>query len=115
MERLRTRQPLLFRKDSEGCGVRRGAILNAGLTPSRYRERSMDAHPLDPAATAGEEPAAARGPPGFAAQVKSGVLWRSGSQLIGQLIAWTSTFLVIRLLNPSDYGLVAMTGVILTF
>ena len=30
-------------------------------------------------------------------------------------IAWTSTFLVIRLLNPADYGLVAMTGVVLTF
>jgi O-antigen/teichoic acid export membrane protein len=74
----------------------------------------MDAHPLEPAATAGEEPAA-RGPPRFAEQVRSGVLWRSGSQLIGQLIAWTSTFLVIRLLDPSDYGLVAMTGVILTF
>lgn len=54
-------------------------------------------------------------PTGFAEQVKAGVIWRSGSQLLGQLIAWTSTFLVIRMLNPADYGLVAMTGVILTF
>ena len=53
--------------------------------------------------------------PGFAQKVKSGVIWRSGSQLLGQLIAWVSTFLVIRMLNPSDYGLVAMTGVVLTF
>lgn len=53
--------------------------------------------------------------PAFAERVKSGVIWRSGSQLLGQLIAWTSTFLVIRMLNPSDYGLVAMTGVVLTF
>jgi O-antigen/teichoic acid export membrane protein len=50
----------------------------------------------------------------FADQVKGAVIWRSGSQVLGQLIAWTSTFLVIRLLDPADYGLVAMTGVVLT-
>ena len=43
------------------------------------------------------------------------MIWKSGSQIVGQIVAWISTFLVIRLLNPSDYGLVAMTGVILTF
>ncbi|MCC2978166.1 lipopolysaccharide biosynthesis protein [Sphingomonas sp. PL-96] len=46
-------------------------------------------------------------------QVRSAILWRSGTQILGQLIAWTSTFVVIRLLSPSDYGLVAMTGVVL--
>jgi len=56
-----------------------------------------------------------RDEPAFAEQVKAGVIWRSGSQLLGQLIAWTSTFLVIRLLNPADYGLVAMTAVVLAF
>ena len=53
--------------------------------------------------------------PSFAEQVKGAVLWRSGSQVAGQLIAWASTFLVIRLLEPGDYGLVAMTAVMLTF
>lgn len=52
---------------------------------------------------------------GLAEQVKGAVLWRSGSQIAGQLIAWGATFLVIRMLSPSDYGLVAMTGVVLTF
>ncbi len=52
---------------------------------------------------------------GLAEQVKGAVIWRSGSQIAGQLIAWGSTFLVIRMLNPADYGLVAMTGVVLTF
>ncbi|MGZ8337041.1 MAG: lipopolysaccharide biosynthesis protein [Allosphingosinicella sp.] len=52
---------------------------------------------------------------GFAEQVKGAVIWRSGSQIAGQLIAWGSTFLVIRMLDPSDYGLVAMTGVVLAF
>lgn len=49
------------------------------------------------------------------ARVKSGVLWRSGSQIGGQLIAWSATFLVLRLLSPGDYGLVAMTGAVLAF
>jgi O-antigen/teichoic acid export membrane protein len=70
-----------------------------------------------PAAAGGSapstRPAAALGT-SFAAQVKGAVIWRSGSQILGQLIAWTSTFLVIRLLSPADYGLVAMTGVVLT-
>ena len=52
---------------------------------------------------------------GFTEQVKGAVIWRSGSQVAGQLIAWAATFLVIRLLEPSDYGLVAMTGVVLSF
>ncbi|HTU10369.1 MAG TPA: lipopolysaccharide biosynthesis protein [Allosphingosinicella sp.] len=63
----------------------------------------------------GGSDSATGGGTGFAEKVKAGVIWRSGSQLIGQLIAWTSTFLVIRMLDPSDYGLLAMTGVILTF
>lgn len=46
-------------------------------------------------------------------QVRSAVIWRSGTQILGQIIAWASTFLVIRLLDPSDYGLFAMTQVIL--
>ncbi len=38
--------------------------------------------------------------PGFADQVKGAVIWRSGSQIAGQLIAWAATFLVIRMLEP---------------
>ena len=51
----------------------------------------------------------------LADKIKAGVLWRSGSQIAGQLIAWGATFVVIRLLSPADYGLVAMTGVVLAF
>lgn len=46
-------------------------------------------------------------------QVRSAVIWRSGTQILGQVIAWASTFLVIRILSPADYGLFAMTQVIL--
>jgi O-antigen/teichoic acid export membrane protein len=75
----------------------------------------MEAHVPQPAAPAEDSPSPERSEPTFARQVKAGVIWRSGSQILGQLIAWTSTFLVIRMLNPADYGLVAMTGVVLTF
>lgn len=51
----------------------------------------------------------------FAEQVKGAVIWRSGSQLVAQLITWAATFLVIRLLAPGDYGLFAMTQVVLVF
>ncbi len=52
---------------------------------------------------------------GLAERVKGAVLWRSGSQIVAQFITWTATFLVIRLLDPEDYGLFAMTQVVLTF
>ena len=48
-------------------------------------------------------------------QVRRAVLWRSGSQMIAQLVQWGATFVVIRLLSPSDYGLFAMTGVVMAF
>src|SRR3546814_16115332 len=39
----------------------------------------------------------------------------SSDLIVAQLITWAATFLVIRLLDPSDYGLFAMTGVVLVF
>jgi O-antigen/teichoic acid export membrane protein len=46
-------------------------------------------------------------------QVRSAVIWRSGSQILAQVVQWAATFLVIRILTPSDYGLFAMTGVVM--
>lgn len=51
--------------------------------------------------------------PPLGERVKKAVIWRSGSQIAAQILTWASTFLVIRLLDPSDYGLFAMTQVIL--
>lgn len=51
----------------------------------------------------------------IAAQVKGAIAWRSGSQIVAQLVTWSSTFVVIRLLDPRDYGLYAMTQVVITF
>jgi O-antigen/teichoic acid export membrane protein len=49
----------------------------------------------------------------FRDQVRSAVIWRSGTQIVGQMIAWAATFLVIRILAPTDYGLFAMAQVVL--
>jgi len=52
-------------------------------------------------------------PATFAAQVRSAVIWRSGSQIGTQIVSWASTLIVIRLLAPQDYGLFAMAQVML--
>lgn len=49
----------------------------------------------------------------FGQRIRRAVIWRSGSQIAGQVIAWASTFLVIRILTPEDYGLFALTQVML--
>ena len=46
--------------------------------------------------------------------MRSAVAWRWGTQVLAQVIAWTSTIAVVRLLDPSDYGLYAMCQVVLT-
>lgn len=52
--------------------------------------------------------------PSLAAQVRTAVIWRSGSQVLTQIVSWASTLIVIRLLAPQDYGLFAMAQVMLT-
>ena len=59
------------------------------------------------------EPLAADG--NFGNRVRSAVFWRSGTQILSQVIAWGSTLAVIRILNPEDYGIFAMTRVVLVF
>jgi O-antigen/teichoic acid export membrane protein len=54
-------------------------------------------------------------PEPLGAKVRRAVIWRSGSQIVAQAVQWAATFLVIRLLSPSDYGLFAMAQVVLTF
>lgn len=42
--------------------------------------------------------------------IRRALAWRAGGQIAAQTLLWASTFLVIRLLAPADYGLVAMAG-----
>jgi O-antigen/teichoic acid export membrane protein len=51
----------------------------------------------------------------FGNRVRSAVIWRSGTQIFAQIIAWVSTLMVIRILDPHDYGIFAMTQVVLVF
>jgi len=60
------------------------------------------------------EPTPAPAPGTFAARVRSAVAWRWGTMVVAQLITWTSTIMVVRLLDPSDYGLFAMSQVVIT-
>lgn len=41
----------------------------------------------------------------------SGFAWEGSARLITQTAAWISTFWVIRLLTPDDYGIVAISGI----
>ncbi len=53
--------------------------------------------------------------PNFRRKVLSSFAWMGSAQFFGQLITWASTILVIRLLEPSDYGVMAMATVFLSF
>ena len=47
--------------------------------------------------------------------VRDGVFWLTAVKLSGQLLSWTITVYVMRILSPSDYGLVAMAGIFIGF
>ena len=47
--------------------------------------------------------------------VRDGVFWLTAVKLGGQLLSWAITVYVMRILSPSDYGLVAMAGVFIGF
>ena len=49
------------------------------------------------------------------ALVRRAVLWRSGGQALVQLVTWASTLVVIRLLAPPDYGLMALAQLFIGF
>jgi|KBSSwiStaDraftv2_1062776.scaffolds.fasta_scaffold03219_3 O-antigen/teichoic acid export membrane protein len=43
--------------------------------------------------------------------VLSGIKWTAGAKLAGQVVTWAITLIVMRLLSPGDYGLLAMASV----
>lgn len=51
---------------------------------------------------------------GLKHQVIHGLKWSAAAKLFTQLFSWVSTFYVIRLLTPEDYGLVALATVFFT-
>ncbi len=47
-------------------------------------------------------------------QAVSALKWSAISKVVGQLVSWAVTVLVIRLLSPDDYGLIAISAVIIS-
>jgi len=50
-----------------------------------------------------------------AQSIKRSLAWMGGSSLLGQVITWSITIVVARLLTPADYGLVALSGLFTVF
>lgn len=48
-------------------------------------------------------------------KVVSALWWTAGSRLLSQAVTWAITIVVIRLLKPADYGLLAMAMVFVNF
>ncbi len=48
-------------------------------------------------------------------RVMSALRWSAAARFLGQAVSWAITILVIRLLAPEDYGLMAMAMVVVSF
>lgn len=53
--------------------------------------------------------------PSLKTRALSGMRWTVSARLFVQLITWPSTIIVMRLLDPHDYGVVAMSTVVIGF
>jgi teichuronic acid exporter len=53
--------------------------------------------------------------PSLKRQALSGVRWTVSARVLVQLVTWPATIVVMRLLNPRDYGLVAVSSVVIEF
>ena len=89
------------------CGVNDSLQINFSLPPRDQLVTLPDQQDTTFTATraGGEAPLSHR--------VRDAVFWRSGSQIVAQAVMWISTIVVVRLLDPHDYGLFAMTQVVL--
>jgi len=47
----------------------------------------------------------------FNKKIVKGFAWEGGTKFVIQILSWTSTIIVARLLTPEDYGIVAVSGV----
>src|SRR5215469_2533456 len=53
--------------------------------------------------------------PSLKRQALSGMRWTMSARVLVQLVTWPSTIIIMRLLNPRDYGLVAVATVFIEF
>lgn len=50
----------------------------------------------------------------IARRTVSALKWSAGGRIVSQALTWAMTLVVIRLLDPADYGLMAMVSVVMT-
>jgi O-antigen/teichoic acid export membrane protein len=75
-----------------------------------------DCVPLSPQDAAGAARALApRATVSLRSKVMPGLFWLGGTRLLSQVLTWAVTIVVIRLLSPADYGLLAMATVFMGF
>lgn len=82
--------------------MNRSSTTTAALAESQTAPIALDTRPPSEATS-------------LAGDVRRAIIWRSGSQIAAQVITWSSTLIVMRLLLPADYGLFAMSLVMLSF
>ncbi|MFK8027226.1 MAG: lipopolysaccharide biosynthesis protein [Gammaproteobacteria bacterium] len=46
-------------------------------------------------------------------EVSSSIRWMAGMRVVSQIFTWAATLIVIRLLSPEDYGLMALASVVI--
>ena len=46
-------------------------------------------------------------------EVSSSIRWMAGMRVLSQILMWAATLIVIRLLSPEDYGLMALASVVI--
>lgn len=51
----------------------------------------------------------------FKSKIVAGVGWTAGANFAGQIVTWAITIVVMRLLSPGDYGLLAMASIFVAF
>ena len=53
--------------------------------------------------------------PDYRRRVLSSLAWTGSAQFLGQLVSWAATIIVIRILDPGDYGIMAMATLFVSF
>lgn len=48
-------------------------------------------------------------------KVMTGLSWTAGASFAGQIVTWSITIIVMRILSPSDYGLLATASIFVAF
>src|SRR3546814_3401617 len=97
--RSQASRPLLDSRQHPFCNFVSKDVRRIGAARTRKDEMVSESAEFKSAGDTQDSPRA------FGDRVRRAVIWRSGSQIVAQIITWSVTLIVIRLLDPADYGL----------